>query len=82
MVRVIKGMLRVAAAVGTVAAVGVLVYRNLLTDEAKESLRSGVTEVRNTVETINKTLCDEADERAAAEINRRRTQMQWEELGY
>ncbi len=82
MVRVIKGVLRAAAAIGTVAAVGVLVYRYLLTDEARESLRSGVTEVRNTVETVNKTLCDEPDERAAAQINRRRTQMQWEKLGY
>lgn len=75
-------MLRVTAVVGTVVAAGALVYKYLLTDEAKESLRSGFDEVRNTVETVNRTLSDESDKKAAAEANRRRTQMQWEELGY
>ena len=82
MVRVIKGLLRVTAVVGTVVAAEALVYKYLLTDEAKESLRSGFDEVRNTVETVNRTLGDESDKKAAAEANRRRTQMQWEELGY
>lgn len=75
-------MLRLTAVVGTVVAVGALVYKHLLTDEAKESLRSGFDEVRNTVETVSRTLSDESDKKAAAEANRRRTQMQWEELGY
>lgn len=82
MVRVIKGLLRLTAVVGTVVAAGALVYKHLLTDEAKESLRSGFDEVRNTVETVSRTLSDESDKKAAAEANRRRTQMQWEELGY
>ena len=82
MVRVIRGMLRAAAVVGTVVAAGALVYRYLLNDEAKESLRSGVAEVRRTVVTVNDTLSGEPDKEAAAAANRLRTQRQWEALGY
>ena len=78
----IKGMLRAAAVVGTVVAAGALVYRCLLNDEAKESLRSGVAEVRRTVVTVSGTLSGEPDKEAAAAANRLRTQRQWEALGY
>lgn len=77
-----KGILRTVVAAGSVAALGVLAYRVLLTDEAKDALRSSVSEVKNSVASVNSVLGDERDKSAEVAENQRRTQMQWESLGF
>ncbi len=77
-----KGILRTVVAAGSVAALGVLAYRVLLTDEAKDALRSSVSEVKNSVASVNSVLGDERDKSAEVAANQRRTQMQWESLGF
>ena len=77
-----KGILRTVVAAGSVAALGVLAYRVLLTDEAKDALRSSVSEVKNSVASVNSVLGDERDKSAEVAANQRRTQMQWELLGF
>ena len=77
-----KGILRTVVAAGAVAALGALAYRVLLTDEAKEALRSSVSEVRSSVASVNSVLGDERDKSAEVAANQRRTRMQWESLGF
>lgn len=77
-----KGILRTIVAAGAVTALGVLAYRVLLTDEAKDALRSSVSEVKNSVASVNSVLGDERDKSAEVAANQRRTRMQWESLGF
>ena len=69
--------------VGTVAALGAITYRVLLSDEARAGLRNAATAVRDVCEKV----CDTVNESYGVVMddelpNRERTQRQWEELGY
>ena len=69
--------------VGTVAALGAIAYRMLLSDEARTGLRNAATAVKDACETV----CDTVNESYGVVMddelpNRERTQRQWEELGY
>lgn len=72
---------RTAAMVLVVAGAGVLVYRALLTDEARQSLKRGAQAVRNTVETVNEALSEKQNIDIDELPNRKRTQEQWDALG-
>lgn len=60
---------------------GVLVYRALLTDEARQSLKRGAQAVKNTVETVNEALSEKQNIDKDELPNWKRTQEQWDALG-
>lgn len=63
------------------AGAGVFVYKALLTDEARQSLKRGAQAVRNTVETVNEALAEKQNVDKDELSNRKRTQEQWDALG-
>lgn len=72
---------RTAALVLVAAGASVLVYRALLTDEARQSLKRGAQAVKNTVETVNEALAEKQNVDKDELPNRKRTQEQWDALG-
>lgn len=64
-----------------VVGAGVFVYRALLTDEARQSLKRGAQAVKNTVETVNEALSEKQNIDKDELPNWKRTQEQWDALG-
>lgn len=60
---------------------GVFVYRALLTDEARQSLKRGAQAVKNTVEKVNEALSEKQNIDKDELPNWKRTQEQWDALG-
>lgn len=59
----------------------VFVYRALLTDEARQSLKRGAQAVKNTVEKVNEALSEKQNIDKDELPNWKRTQEQWDALG-
>lgn len=79
MTRRVRGL---AALTAAAAILGAVAYRLLLTDEARASLRRSVREVRNTAQTLNKTLGERQNDEEAVLSNQQRTEEMWNALGY
>lgn len=60
---------------------GVFVYRALLTDEARQSLKRGAQAVKNTVVKVNEALSEKQNIDKDEFPNWKRTQEQWDALG-
>lgn len=64
------------------AGVGVVAYRLLLTDEARQALSSCAEEVCDVVKRVNEVLEGTQDDDRDAEAHARQTAREWESLGY
>ena len=64
------------------AGAGIVAYRVLLTDEARQSLARCAKEVCNVVKRIDETLEGTQNNGVDPAINARQTQREWEILGY
>lgn len=75
------GIKRTAVLILAAAGASVFIYRALLTDEARQSLKRGAQAVKNTVETVNEALAEKQNVDKDELSNRKRTQEQWDALG-
>lgn len=78
-----KSLKRTLFAAGVLALSGVALYKLLLSDEARQSLRDGFGAVREACEKV----CDTVNESYGVVMtddasNRENTRRQWESLGY
>ena len=72
-----KKLLRSAVVIATAAGVGYVVYKEVLSDEAKQNIKKMVETVKTSYERINEVMPDDGPL-----PNVQTTMQQWKDLGY